>query len=57
MTEDEKQVTFKLSMPETLRNLLKAKAAKDGKTMNDALVDLVDDYVESEKPPTPKKKR
>lgn len=57
MTEDEKQVTFKLSMPETLRNLLKAKAAKDGKTMNDALVDLVDDYVASEKPPTPKKYR
>ena len=44
-------------MPETIRNLLKAKAAKEGKTMNDALLELVDEYVEDEKPQTPKKKR
>lgn len=57
MTEEEKLVTFKMTMPETARNLLKAKAAKEGKTMNDALLELVDEYIEDEKPSTPKKKR
>ena len=57
MTDEEKLVTFRMSMPETIRNLLKAKSAKEGKTMNEALLELVDHYVESEKPPTPKKKR
>lgn len=57
MTDEEKQVAFRMLMPESTRNLLKAKAAKEGKTMNDALLELVDDYVEDEKPPTPKKKK
>jgi hypothetical protein len=57
MTDVEKQVAFRVLMPESTRNLLKAKAAKEGKTMNDALLELVDEYVEDEKPQTPKKKK
>ena len=53
--EEEKQVAFRVLMPESIRNLLKAKAAKEGKTMNEALVELVDEYVEDEKPPKKKK--
>lgn len=43
-------------MPETVRNLLKAKAAKQGKTMNEALLELVDEYVEDERSQTSRKK-
>lgn len=44
-------------MPEETRNLLKAKAAKEGKTMNEALLELVDEYIEDEKPATSKNQK
>lgn len=57
MPNEEKPVTFRMSMPEETRNLLKAKAAKEGKTMNEALLELVDEYIEDEKPATSKNQK
>lgn len=57
MTEKEKQVAVRVLMPETTRNLLKAKAAKNGASMTEVILDFVEEYIEDEKSPTPKKKR
>ena len=48
--KEERTVIMRVSIPESQRNLFKAKAAKQGKTMNEAALDLIDEYVESEKP-------
>ena len=53
MTDSEKEqriVAMRVNIPEGLRNLLKAKSAKQGKSMNEAMIELIDDYVEDEKP-------
>lgn len=56
MTDKERQVAVRVIMPESTRNLLKAKAAKNGTSMTEVILDFVEDYIEDEKPPTPKKK-
>lgn len=57
MTEKEKLVAVRVLMPETTRNLLKAKAAKNGTSMTEVILDFVENYIEDEKPPTSKKKK
>ncbi len=44
-------------IPKSLRGLLKFKSAREGITMRDAVVKIIDEYVADEKPPTPKKTR
>ena len=56
MTEKEKLVAVRVLMPETTRNLLKAKAAKNGASMTEVILDFVENYIEDEKPKTSKKK-
>ncbi len=48
--KDERTVVMRVNIPEGLRNLFKAKAAKQGKSMNEAALNLIDEYVEDEKP-------
>lgn len=54
--KEERTVSMRINISESLRNLFKAKAAKDGKTMNEAAIDLIDEYVEPEKPKSNKSK-
>lgn len=44
MSED-KQVSIRVYLTEELRNLLKSKAAREGRTMNEAVVEQIEDYV------------
>jgi plasmid stability protein len=48
--KSERTVIMRINVPEGLRNLFKAKAAKQGKSMNEAALELIDEYVEDEKP-------
>jgi hypothetical protein len=57
MTEKEKLVAVRVLMPETTRNLLKSKAAKNGTSMTEVILDFVENYIEDEKPKTSKKKK
>jgi hypothetical protein len=51
MTADkERQVAVRVVMPESTRNLLKAKAAKNGSSMTEVILEFVDGYIEDEKP-------
>lgn len=43
MAED-KQVSIRVYLTEELRNLLKSKAAREGRTMNEAVVELIENY-------------
>ena len=44
MSED-KQVSIRVYLTEELRNLLKSKAAREGRTMNEAVVEQIETYV------------
>ena len=44
MAED-KQVSIRVYLTEELRNLLKSKAAREGRTMNEAVVEQIENYV------------
>lgn len=54
MTEDP-EVNLRVMIPKSLRDLLKVKSAREGITMRDAVVKIIDEYVADEKPPSPKK--
>lgn len=56
MTEDP-DVNLRVMIPKSLRDLLKVKSAREGITMRDAVVKIIDEYVADEKPPTSTKKK
>jgi len=43
--EKEKQVSIRVQLPEATRNLLKGKAGLQGKSVNDTVLDLIEEYV------------
>ncbi|HAZ44428.1 MAG TPA: ParG [Cyanobacteria bacterium UBA11369] len=45
MSEKQKLVIVKTSIPEELRNSFKAVCAKEGRNMNDVLSNLIEQYV------------
>jgi hypothetical protein len=49
MTDKEKQVSIRVYLDESLRNLVKSKAARLGKTLNEAVNELLVEYTESER--------
>ena len=53
MSEKQKLVVVKTSIPEELRNSFKAVCAKEGKNMTDVLFDMIQDYVEERETPPP----
>jgi len=58
LSENQKLVVVKTSIPEELRNSFKAVCAKEGKNMTDVLFDMIQDYVEAREtsPPSSDKK-
>jgi metal-responsive CopG/Arc/MetJ family transcriptional regulator len=46
LSEKQKLVVVKTSIPEELRNSFKAVCAKEGKNMTDVLFDMIQEYVE-----------
>ena len=42
---EEKQVSIRVYLTEELRNLLKSKAAREGRTMNEAVIEQIENYV------------
>ncbi len=42
---DDKQVSIRIYLSEELRNILKSKAAMEGRTMNEAVVEQIERYV------------
>jgi N-acyl-D-aspartate/D-glutamate deacylase len=58
LSENQKLVVVKTSIPEELRNSFKAVCAKEGKNMTDVLFDMIQDYVEArETPPASSSKK
>jgi len=53
LSEKQKLVVVKTSIPEELRNSFKAVCAKDGKNMTDVLFDMIQEYVEERETPPP----
>jgi metal-responsive CopG/Arc/MetJ family transcriptional regulator len=53
LSEKQKLVVVKTSIPEELRNSFKAVCAKEGKNMTDVLFDMIQDYVEERETPPP----
>lgn len=58
LSEKQKLVVVKTSIPEELRNSFKAACAKEGRNMNDVLSDMIEQYVEArETPPSSSSKK
>lgn len=53
---EEKLVTYKMFLTESLRAKFKSLCALKGVTMNEVLVELVEDWIEENDTPTPTKK-
>jgi metal-responsive CopG/Arc/MetJ family transcriptional regulator len=53
LSENQKLVVVKTSIPEELRNSFKAVCAKEGKNMTDVLFDMIQDYVKEQETPPP----
>ncbi|HEY9637999.1 MAG TPA: plasmid partition protein ParG [Coleofasciculaceae cyanobacterium] len=51
MSEKQKLVVVKTSIPEQLRNSFKAVCAKEGRNMTDVLFDMIQEYVEERETP------
>jgi hypothetical protein len=46
MADDkEKQVSIRVQLPESTRNLLKGKSALEGKSVNESVLNLIEKYV------------
>lgn len=58
LSEKQKLVVVKTSIPEELRNSFKAACAKEGRNMSDVLSDMIQQYVEEREtsPPSSSKK-
>ena len=48
--KEEKIVTLRAFVPESLRNLFKSACARDGKNMSDVITEFVEDYVAEREP-------
>lgn len=58
LSEKQKLVVVKTSIPEELRNSFKAACAKEGRNMSDVLSDMIEQYVEArETPPSSSSKK
>ncbi len=53
LSEKQKLVVVKTSIPEELRNSFKAACAKEGRNMSDVLFDMIEHYVEERETPPP----
>ncbi len=53
---EEKQVTYKMFLPESLRAKFKSLCALNGVSMNQVLIDLVEKWIEENNTPSPAKK-
>ncbi len=47
---DDKTISLRIFMPETLRNTFKAVCAKQGKNMSEVVTEFVEGYVEQHDP-------
>jgi hypothetical protein len=53
---EEKQVTYKMFLPEALRAKFKSLCALNGVSMNQVLIELVQKWIEENDSPSPAKK-
>ena len=54
---EEKIISLRIFMPESLRNHFKGVCAKQGKNMSEVVTEFVRDYVEKYESPSPKKSK
>ncbi|MBN3949945.1 MAG: copy number control protein [Nostoc sp. NMS7] len=55
--DEEKIISLRVFMPESLRNNFKAVCAKQGKNMSEVVSDFVRDYVAEQESSSPKKRK
>jgi metal-responsive CopG/Arc/MetJ family transcriptional regulator len=55
--KEDRTVRVQVQMPESLRNKFKSVTAAEGQTMNEVILEFVEDYIETKTEEKPSKKR